>query len=150
MYDLTNIQKELSQIMEGLNFATEFEIINLEYCYSENELWANFKKNFQDEKSYSSILIDYDVEEFWSKLNYAFEYRGDGYSGFKVDGETEERLLSLQYQYKNELSTLFNKSRYFKHYPNFQGLNYYPVFWGFNILFETKNNWFMVIGNASD
>jgi len=31
MNKLCEIQRELSQIMEGLNYATEFEIINLGY-----------------------------------------------------------------------------------------------------------------------
>ena len=150
MNKLNEIQKDLSQLMEGLNFATEFEVIDLGYSYSNKELWTNYKKIFPNEKDYESKLVDGEIEEFWLKLNFAFSYRGDGYSGFQVSGEIENRLNELQFQYKTELRTLFATSRMFKYCPNFDGLNYYPVFWGFHVLFESQNNWFMVIGSASD
>ena len=136
--------------MEGLNFATEFAIVDLGYSYSEEELWNNFKKKIKKETSYHTKLIDYNTDQFWLKLNFAFEFRGDGYSGFTVIGENETRLLQLQQLYRHELKSLFESSHSFKHYPHFDGLNYFPVFWGYNILFENKNNWFMVIGSASD
>jgi len=150
MTNLESIQEELAEIMKGLNFATAFNVIDLGYASSEAQLWSSFKSKFVEEKSSHSKLVDYSIEAFWKKVQFAFDFRGLPSSGFRVTGAIEERLLELQNAYKAELRLLFQGGQNFRHLPNYYGDLYCPVIWGFNIIFKKQNNWLAVLGYASD
>ena len=141
----------LERLMYGHNYEVYFGI----EAFESNEDLDDFFRKIKVE--YASHGLDYprtilsNVEEFWDKINYGFQYRGDDAAGLKLTTKQEEELKIEQEKYNNLLLQLMSNKTTFYVFNDDKYIPHWHLFWGYSfVLINDDLPSFFIYGGSSD
>ena len=145
------ILNSLEKLMYGHNYEVYFGIETFESNENLDDCFRKIKNECASYRLDDPRIILSNEEEFWDKINYGFQYRGDDVAGLELTTEQEAELKIEQENYKDLLLQLMsNKTSFYVFHDN-EYIPYWHLFWGYSfILFNDDLPSFFIYGGSSD
>lgn len=150
MERIKKLNKILENKMTGINYVTEWDIIELGSAYNLQDLKNKVYAVLPDSKEVAIEFERTNLTEFWNAINTGFYFRGDSAAGMNLNTLEEENLNVIQDEYKTELKFFLKQSNEIYTFNFEDCLPLYPVFWGFCFVIGNWQNWYLIYGVSSD
>jgi|SRR5579863_3901605 len=149
--ELNTTLYSLQKLLNGYNYEVVMGVEIFANCKTLEDVKLCLENKFPRSNPEVAVSGQATLDQFWQKLEFALEYRGDNVAGVELSGPKLDQFLQLKESLLSFLGDNIQPDSKIYFYSEDEGIPGYAVWWDFRfIILSSRTNALFVYGAASD